>query len=51
MPPQPGALSAAQLDAVTHPGGPLLVVAGAGAGVEKRLGTMTLSFFETRAAA
>ncbi len=32
MPPQTGALSAAQLDAVTHPGGPLLVVAGAGTG-------------------
>src|SRR5437868_8709084 len=32
MPPPPGALSAAQLDAVTHPGGPLLVVAGAGTG-------------------
>src|SRR5436853_2250566 len=32
MPPQSGALSAAQLDAVTHPGGPLLVVAGAGTG-------------------
>src|SRR5436305_42106 len=30
MPPHTGALSAAQLDAVTHPGGPLLVVAGAG---------------------
>src|SRR2546423_13432825 len=32
MPPQTGALSAAQLDAVTHPGGPMLVVAGAGTG-------------------
>src|SRR5256885_7046823 len=32
MPPAAGALSAAQLDAVTHPGGPMLVVAGAGTG-------------------
>ena len=32
MPPPTGALSAAQLDAVTHAGGPLLVLAGAGTG-------------------
>src|SRR5438270_6692046 len=32
MPPSAGALSAAQLEAVTHAGGPLLVLAGAGTG-------------------
>jgi len=37
MPPAAGALSAAQLDAVGHPGGPLLILGGAGTGKTRTL--------------